>query len=94
MANKIFKYTIILFIIGTFLLIIFNPSTRKMIFKLSEIHKLEKNIERISATNETLKKRLLYLQTKPEEMEKAVKSDLGYIAEDEILYKFNDNDDK
>lgn len=92
MFDKIVKYATISAIVITFLLIVINPSTRDYICKLSEIHKLEKKIEKITAYNDTLQKRLLHLQTKPKEMEKEVKSNLGYIGEDEILYKFNDDE--
>ena len=37
-----------------------------------------------------LKKRLNYLKTKPKEMEKAVKADLNYVAENEVVYIFEE----
>lgn len=92
MLNKIFKYSIIAVIVGTILIIATNYSTREYLYKVSEIYKLKKNIEKTTGYNVSLKKRLLNLQTKPKEIEKAVKMELGYIDKDEILYKFNDTD--
>ena len=92
MGNKIFKCTIILIIILTILFVITNYSTREYVYKLVKIYKLKKDIDKIIVYNASLKQRLLNLQTKPKELEKVVKIDLGYINEDEILYKFNDSD--
>ena len=92
MGNKIFKCTIILIIILTILFVIINYSTKEYVYKLIKIYKLKKDIDKIIVYNAALKRRLVNLQTKPKELEKAVKIDLGYVNEDEVLYKFNNSD--
>jgi cell division protein FtsB len=94
MANKFFKFSFILVIILTVLLVVSNYSTREYVHKLIKIYKLKKEIEKTKLYNISLEKRLSNLQTKPKELEKAVKMELGYVAEDEILYKFNNSDSK
>ena len=91
MSNKIFKVSFILVIFLTVLLIVANYSTREYFHKLIKIYKLKKEIEKTKVYNISLEKRLSNLQTKPKDLEKAVKMELGYVAEDEILYKFNDS---
>ena len=44
----------------------------------------------MTAENEKFEKRLNYLKTKPKEMEKAVKADLNYVAENEVVYIFEE----
>lgn len=97
--NDIFKYIIYLLIFITFVSIAVNPSTRKFFSLLSNINKLEKQVETIRIENETYKKRLAKLKTNPREMEKAAKTNvgnpnIGVLAETEIEYIFNDSIDE
>lgn len=92
--TDMFKHIICGIIFITFILILCNSSTRKFIVNLSRINSLEVKIEKIKAENETFKKRLDYLKTKPREMEKLVKLNLGFLADTEIEYVFEDGDKK
>ena len=88
--GSVYKYIIWGIIFVTLFCIFANPSTRDFVSKLSEIHKLKKNIAQMTEENEKFEKRLNYLKTKPKEMEKAVKADLNYVAENEIVYIFEE----
>ncbi len=92
--NDIFKHIIYGIVFITFVLIMCNASTRKFIVTLSKINSLKAKIEKTETENETFKKRLDYLKTKPREMEKLVKLNLGFLAETEIEYRFEDSDKK
>lgn len=97
--NDIFKYIIYLLIFITVISIAVNPSTRKFVSLLSNINKLEKQVETIKNENETYKKRLNKLKTNPREMEKFAKisvgnPNIGVLAETEIEYIFEDFDKK
>ncbi len=87
---SVYKYIIWGIIFVTLFCIFANSSTRDFFSKLSEIHKLKKNIAQMTAENEKFEKRLNYLKTKPKEMEKAVKADLNYVAENEVVYIFEE----
>lgn len=88
--NSIYKYVFWGIIFITLFCILANSSTRDFVSKLSEIHKLKKNIAQLTTENEKFEKRLNYLKTKPKEMEKAVKADLNYVAENEVVYIFEE----
>lgn len=92
--TDIFKHIICGIIFITFILILCNSSTRKFIVTLSKINSLKAKIEKTEAENKTFKKRWDYLKTKPREMEKLVKLNLGFLAETEIEYRFEDSDKK
>ena len=90
--GTIYKYIVWSIIFITLFFILANPSTRDFVSKLSEIHKLKKNIAEMTVENEKFEKRLNYLKTKPKEMEKSVKADLNYVAENEVVYIFDDSE--
>ena len=88
--STIYKYLFWGIIFITLFCILANPSTRDFISLLSKIHELKTNIAKIIPENEKFEKRLNYLKTKPKEMEKAVKADLNYVAENEVVYVFEE----
>lgn len=90
MKKKIFKYIIYSIILFSILYICFNSTTRRLIHRIFEIHKLQANIEEATKVNLKYKKRLEYLLTKPKQIDRIVKSDLGLLAEGEIEYRFDD----
>ena len=87
---NIFKYIGWGIIFITLFCLFANPSTRDFVSLLSKIHELKTNIAKIIPENEKFEKRLNYLKTKPKEMEKAVKADLNYVAENEVVYVFEE----
>ena len=82
--SDLFKHIIYGIIFITFIFIV----------TLSKINSLKAKIEKTEAENETFKKRLSYLKTKPREMKKLVKLNMGFLAETEIEYRFEDSDKK
>lgn len=78
---------ILLIILLTYL--VFNPTARKIFSRYVEYYKLSSNLELANQSNLEYKKRLYYLETKPSQMERIVKSELGVIAEGEVEYRFN-----
>lgn len=94
MKKNIFKYTIYFIILFAIFYICLNSTTRRLVSRIFEIHKLQANIEDATKTNLEYKKRLNYLQTKPEQMDKMVKTELDVLADGEIEYKFDDYEDE
>lgn len=90
MKKNIFKYSVYFIIIFTLFCICINSTTRNIISRLSDIHKLKTKIGEATKTNLEYKKRIEYMQTKPSIMEKNAKKDLNVLAEGEIEYHFND----
>ncbi len=90
MKKKIFKYSVYFVIFITLFCIGINTTTRNIVLRLFQIHKLKGQIETATKTNLELKKRLENLQTKPFLMEKYTKQDLNLLADGEIEYHFND----
>lgn len=93
MKKKVFRYTLCVIMLFAVIYMCFNSTTRRLISRVIEIHKLQADIEEAKKTNLEYQKRLEYLQTKPREIEKIVKADLGVLAEGEIEYRFNDEYD-
>ena len=90
MKKNIFKYCVYFIIIFTFACICINSTTRNVISRLYEIHKLKVQIEKATKTNLEYKKRIEDMQTKPSVMERYAKKDLNVLAEGEVEYHFND----
>lgn len=82
---KLLKYIIILAAISY---IFFNATARKLISGYIKIHSLKSDIIKEQKINSDYKKRLYYLETKPEYMDRIVKDELNVLAEDEIEYRF------
>ncbi len=87
--KKIF-YIVLKYIIylAVFLYILLNPAARKLFSGQVRLHELKADFYNACKTNEEFKKRLYYLETKPEYMERIVKDELEVLAEDEIEYRF------
>lgn len=85
------KHSIYIYILLIILLtyLVFNPTARKIFSRYVEYYKLSSNLELANQSNLEYKKRLYYLETKPSQMERIVKSELGVIAEGEVEYRFN-----
>ena len=90
MKKNVFKYSVYFIIIFTLFCICINSTTRNVISRLYEIHKLKGQIDKATKTNLEYKKRIDDMQTKPSLMEKFAKKDLNVLAEGEIEYHFND----
>ena len=90
MKKNFFKYSVYLVIFFTIFFIGINSTTRNIVSRLFEIHKLKGQIESATKTNLEYKKRIEYMQTKPSLMEKYTKKELNVLADGEIEYHFND----
>ena len=90
MKKNIFKYLIYFIILFTVFCIGVNSTTRSVILRIYDIHKLKIKLKDATKTNLEYKKRIEYMQTKPSLMEKNAKKDLNVLAEGEIEYHFND----
>lgn len=83
--SKLFKYIVFFGLIAYVLL---NPTARKLFWCYDKIHSLENEIKEAKEVNLEFKKRLYYLETKPEYMDRIVKQELKVLADDEIEYRF------
>ncbi len=83
--SKLIKYIVFL---GLISYVLFNPTARKLFLGYVQIHSLEANIKEATLINSEYKKRLYYLETKPEYMDRIVKEELEVLADDEIEYRF------
>ncbi|MBQ3835076.1 MAG: hypothetical protein II816_06145 [Elusimicrobia bacterium] len=86
-----FKYIIF---IGLIVYVLFNPTARKLFLGYVQIHSLKTDIKEAKEVNLEYKKRLYYLETKPEYMDRIVKEELEVLAEDEIEYRFEKTEKK
>ena len=89
--KKILRYILLILVISYLL---FNPTSRKIFSRYIEQHQLSSNLELANQANLEYRKRLYYLETKPSQMERIVKSELDVIAEGEIEYRFNKVDNE
>lgn len=85
--SKLFKYIIFF---GLVAYVLFNPTARKLFLGYVQIHSLKSEINQAKEVNLEYKKRLYYLETKPEYMNRIVKEELEVLADDEIEYRFED----
>ena len=83
--SKLFKYIIFF---GLTAYVLFNPTARKLFLGYVQIHSLEAGIKEAEEINLEYKKRLYYLETKSEYMDRIVKEELEVLADDEIEYRF------
>ena len=88
MKKKLFIFFKYIIIIGIIAYVFFNPTARKLFGGRMRIYELNAKIAEAKKINTEYQKRLYYLETKPEYMDRIVKEELEVIAEDEIEYRF------
>jgi cell division protein FtsB len=86
------RYLIILFL---FVLAFCNGTAIKIYKNYIEYYKLNRDVKVLTKQNAEYKKRLYYLENKPSYLERKSKFVLNVIAQDEVEYRFiNQNEDK
>ena len=89
--NKILWGLVILF--AALCLLVLLPGTFKVLKLQNEVGKTKKNIERLQAENESLKKEIQNLQNDPFTIEKIAREKLGLVRPGELKIKFYKSDE-